>query len=72
FKMDDSTMWIVMIRKFKSPIHMEHYLPHKRVFPDLKSALASVKLDIHRRSAPIHLQGFLADRFHSQFIKFGG
>ncbi|GBL82339.1 hypothetical protein AVEN_252500-1 [Araneus ventricosus] len=29
-----------------------------------------VKLDIHHKDVPIHLEGFLADRFHFQSIKF--
>ncbi|GBN22766.1 hypothetical protein AVEN_27958-1, partial [Araneus ventricosus] len=31
-----------------------------------------VKLDIHHQSAPIHLEGFLADGFQFQCIKLGG
>ncbi|GBL75395.1 hypothetical protein AVEN_194588-1 [Araneus ventricosus] len=36
------------------------------------TVFAFVKLDIHHRSVPIHLEDFLADRLHFQAIKFGG
>ncbi|GBN22096.1 hypothetical protein AVEN_116104-1 [Araneus ventricosus] len=31
-----------------------------------------LKLDIHTKAVPIHLDVFLVDRFHFQPIKFGG
>ncbi|GBN31177.1 hypothetical protein AVEN_264002-1 [Araneus ventricosus] len=34
--------------------------------------LQGLKLYIHNRSVPIHMVGFLADRFQFQAIKFGG
>ncbi|GBL82055.1 hypothetical protein AVEN_50622-1 [Araneus ventricosus] len=39
---------------------------------DVSTTTAYLKLGIHHRSVPIHLEGFLADRFHFQPIKFGG
>ncbi|GBN87878.1 hypothetical protein AVEN_202467-1 [Araneus ventricosus] len=36
------------------------------------SAYGNLKLDIHHKAVPIHLEGFLADRFHFQPIKFVG
>ncbi|GBM89769.1 hypothetical protein AVEN_125280-1 [Araneus ventricosus] len=33
---------------------------------DLSSRREERQLDIHQRSVPIHLKGFLADRFHFQ------
>ncbi|GBM21909.1 hypothetical protein AVEN_11309-1 [Araneus ventricosus] len=41
---------------------------HETIAIDIKEKpkiyLSVLKLDIHHRSVPIHLQGFLADHFH--------
>ncbi|GBO44985.1 hypothetical protein AVEN_73901-1 [Araneus ventricosus] len=36
------------------------------------ATLTTIKLGIHHKAVPIHLEGFLADRFHFQPIKFVG
>ncbi|GBN22636.1 hypothetical protein AVEN_217505-1, partial [Araneus ventricosus] len=62
-------------RKMTMKIIPEYYClhsTHSHLYPVLVSASTYLKLDIHLKTVLVHLEGFLAGRFHFQPIKFGG